>query len=1549
MPSKIDNFYHDIENEHPSDWDSSSRWPKIFASEYRRIYNDQVEGYSADDFDGDEDQYYDFLDDVSYTSARTIQAQYEAGKFNAELVKEGLIEEPKDTEIDIGIPPPRKKKTSTKASWKGKFRKPGPKTLQNPVTLGETLFRCIQYMESMGSLATMVGNEEESCINTILDAAVTDYRSFHDEKIRNVYRRSITVFPDSYEGNNPELLNEIQNPNYEIIEYNIPRGVVETLLRQGMSYPEIYDQYGRKMSFYEAVVRFFLYNDKVSPEQPHCSEQTGEGVVKFNCLSQILDLRDLNLAARAQNASVLRPYMTPTLEGALLRDNDILKDNRVLNIINGGAICRVRPSLLNGNGTWISSCLEAAMMNSENLLRLGASGGTEPIIIQNASDYDWNQPCRSPVAPSFPPNHEPCMATLIRGSDSNFSTSYAYLQNALSHEVGAGGSREAEVMSLFQKEYDFLSSEKRQKTTAFDFIFDTGMFLENLCSYSSAFGDILGDLKLCKYPGIDGYESCMNKVLMKISQGKYTVNAKGNDQTTESMIDGILNADCSFYDAPGRKVPSTCMDYLLLATASNNSGSYKSLDYVLHDLMKRTPLSDLTCTSTNGEQTESCMDGLMRASANHNVNFMIDQMGLLLDRPDCTDGYGNHITCIDKAVQLNEVSTYYLTRAKELEKLRHQVSSTDDRDRIEKKTREFPKKAFDMVGADAGEYTNPGLMNIVYNYDVGIEKCHSPSREFVDLKAEIDEEISDLEVWGTKIFGDNDNDVSKRLRYLKELKESITAEAAPRPMQVAPRLFKLYDATRDRQVYTPEIYIRTDGGRTIPYYASWRNIMKRSGVPYMAAQSNRSGGMTLNMFECKDEENRTISCMQKLLDTVKGEADYRSHFGIAGERDDETALHSVFSLPGIFSPGMCTADDGKKISCFEYAWPSYSRYVTPSTYIDILAGKDFRKNKATHVSVRNPKTGDPEELTLQDAVCRNVSLYDLAEHMYDTRTQHSVTNGRPRFDTQALELYAPCAGCDDIKDPLDKRMCLDRALFDAYIKPGNSSKTGDNALNTHDKQYWAWTNMFVDKPERLYNPFPYHTSDDVFGIAGVYDVEYAPREYSSSSASGNQTDMYNYSKAVETSLWPALQRAKGMKFPRFGEYKDVVVEDIDLLPRKIASDDYQIKLAFRGNEKEGRRVAWTQTIPVVDLFTKGGMLNRDDARMYVSKYRSVDDAVNLIMTRKNSTGKSDTGTSRIKLVISNRPSDFLRASLGQKWTSCMGFKAYKSCGLNHSLLTYMNLGSYIAYLASDEFSTGWLSRSYLVPAMETPNQKWGTKSKSNTFLVLKPYGLPDYSQILKDSVARVLHDNGYNQPNGFFEETHAGHNPNRYVYHEDGSSDTGRTYRINQGNRDRSSRYMSYMDGVKSEILAKCVSHAAEGTPIPFPIYEHGNFIPIYADMNKATEKWRDDKGHAYVMADLTTGDGCKTNLRRIFESYIPKVTGVADVWAHLSDAGLISKYDADNLKYAPEWTAYHEPPDETLYSIDKDRFDSITKRIRSVTKTRPLTLLKNAPSAGGE
>ena len=41
----------------------------------------------------------------------------------------------------------------------------------------------------------------------------------------------------------------------------------------------------------------------------------------------------------------------------------------------------------------------------------------------------------------------------------------------------------------------------------------------------------------------------MNKVLMKITEGAYSVRIAGNDRTTDAMVRGVLNSDCSFYDA----------------------------------------------------------------------------------------------------------------------------------------------------------------------------------------------------------------------------------------------------------------------------------------------------------------------------------------------------------------------------------------------------------------------------------------------------------------------------------------------------------------------------------------------------------------------------------------------------------------------------------------------------------------------------------------------------------------------------------------------------------------------------------------------------------------------------------------------------------------------------------------------------------------------------------------------------------------------------------------------------------------------------------------
>ena len=90
---------------------------------------------------------------------------------------------------------------------------------------------------------------------------------------------------------------------------------------------------------------------------------------------------------------------------------------------------------------------------------------------------------------------------------------------------------------------------------------------------------------------------------MKITEGAYSVRIAGNDRTTDAMVRGVLNSDCSFYDAPGRKVPSTCMDYLMFTAASNESGSYKSLDYVLRALMRKTRCPILHAHRQTGKES----------------------------------------------------------------------------------------------------------------------------------------------------------------------------------------------------------------------------------------------------------------------------------------------------------------------------------------------------------------------------------------------------------------------------------------------------------------------------------------------------------------------------------------------------------------------------------------------------------------------------------------------------------------------------------------------------------------------------------------------------------------------------------------------------------------------------------------------------------------------------------------------------------------------------------------------------------------------------------
>jgi hypothetical protein len=306
---------------------------------------------------------------------------------------------------------------------------------------------------------------------------------------------------------------------------------------------------------------------------------------------------------------------------------------------------------------------------------------------------------------------------------------------------------------------------------------------------------------------------------------------------------------------------------------------------------------------------------------------------------------------------------------------------------------------------------------------------------------------------------------------------------------------------------------------------------------------------------------------------------------------------------------------------------------------------------------------------------------------------------------------------------------MDTVCFDTYVD-------GDN----------EWTDYYIrDGVKEAMYPQIYHDSQDYFGLGGVYDITYKPSTYRITN-----TERFDYDTAVRDVLFPAIKRVRGTKLARFGDKKNVKIEEIWLLSPDADHEDYVIRVAFSemGTGEPGEELGWIEHYTTSSIFLRGGLLNRDDIRTRAIRYKDENDTVEKILTRGSGIS---TSTSNIKLVISNRPADIMRASTCQDWSSCMNLRDGQYNGV---LPFIMGTGGYIAYLASDEFSPNWYARSLMIPAMryKRGDKKGGDnydEDPNNTFRVNSVYGISMYKPLLRDALQILLRDHEYNEPGSF--------------------------------------------------------------------------------------------------------------------------------------------------------------------------------------------------------
>lgn len=442
--------------------------------------------------------------------------------------------------------------------------------------------------------------------------------------------------------------------------------------------------------------------------------------------------------------------------------------------------------------------------------------------------------------------------------------------------------------------------------------------------------------------------------------------------------------------------------------------------------------------------------------------------------------------------------------------------------------------------------------------------------------------------------------------------------------------------------------------------------------------------------QCHDEENRSMSCLQRYIDIFDKDVVFDLLTQYNG-RSIPTSYEPIYNgYSALISSNDLTKPvcrvDGEFVSCISYLIDKYqSRF----------GGVDsFFKNQT---NLRNFLTssyiGRLKPITL-----RNGEVIDIRAKMYehlpiDDFTESDMIFGAGNEYKYLKALESLHCQTDDAGQSLDgksRRKCYDELCIRM-----------SGAMSKSDKK---WVADIVNSGEGL------ELRDDPIGICGVYDVVY--------TASNDEVKKQIYHQK----LHHVFDRIRSLiaKNPRTTRRGMDAVVDLHLVTdSSYGSDDSDVVV-----------VTYRDTVMNNEIDNKRVMISRihkipEVKRLFEQIPSLVDDLHKVVTQKPSKTAQT------LKVVISNRPYDLLRASSCQPWSSCFNLR---SGGHNDTIRTYIEYGAYIAYIVDDEWAPTWYARLYLVPANED----------RTCLMIQKPYGLPEYQRILQDAVKVLLYDNGCN-------------------------------------------------------------------------------------------------------------------------------------------------------------------------------------------------------------
>jgi hypothetical protein len=1214
---------------------------------------------------------------------------------------------------------------------------------------------------------------------------------------------------------------------------------------------------GKEMYLSEAFLKFIINNPEAHPERPLCG--TGGSI---NCLTHLYKMES-NVGGSVSNMVADLPAM-----------------DSVIDIVNRGARCTLfdRSGLSSGASGTIGSCLE--MILDRVLIKYPsypdpAQHNTTTPFATVLGKYDWSVVGSGGVT---------AIQMLLDGGNSDNGRTYTtnFLNTIVSHYRDSPESANA-LMDVLLRDYDFKAldfpvvggkrnlTEKYDKkstsvrTNAVDYAFETGSSVAPVLGLLSNLGQ-LSSAPLCRshvgYLGGSELQPCISKFLIKLTTRESPITPGRTlnwySLTDIKVLDKYLSTIMNYSDFahsvtsndclpnPENK-EETCFDFMI-----NNAGN-KHLDVLTSAMLRSTPPTDYPCTIRSGTTplVTNCLDRIMSLDG----TFLKDEVvksGVLLDRQDCTDGVGSKITCIDKLSQQHEAWLYLESYAHKLEEM------TADAVKRGKSTSIIGEKRDRVIDVkkQLGVFNTPTSWDwVTGDYDTGKEKRHPLGKDYIALKPVLEEELALLDAQTTTPEIERNRN---RRDYIIELLKTISSDVPQREVPIIIRLSKLYDANKNSG------------------FMNTSNILEAIGL-YGVFDTGRGSLTSLNMPDCPGEtRGRFMSCMQKMVEVAN---DINKNRNIS--QATKSKLFNIYSMRDMLKPDLCD-NSGTKTSCLEYAMNTLglSGGSGGNAYVSLLARKDFRNIAQAKIILKNGT-----ETTLGKEVCDKVSFKELERYLAGIMPGDQSTNGNSMKGGYALELYSICK-CGDAKTPIELRQCADIACYEGF-EGGHPSD--------------QWYQGYFKNPELLLRPYRYNGSDDAFGIAGVYEVTYPPSQYIEVGTSKEATkrDVFNYRESVENELLPVLSRMVGQKMTKYENHVDVEIVDVIVIPPVEETDDFIVHTRFQGINKDGSVVQFTKETPVSEIFNRGGLLNRNDLRTHVVKFRKLETAVTKIMTR----AKSEKTEAAFKLVLSNRPADFIRASNCQNWWSCMNFD---STDTNPAQMGHMGLGGYMAYLASDELSLRWFARSNVDPAMDLPGKP------NNAFEIYTVYGLKPYKNLITDAIQMALYQAGYNHP----QKIEHGHSPVSYIYaHRYGGWGTQWRHDGYMGNdydNDYTgSRPEMVKKEIREEVTRKCIEKIASGENIVL------KKVGVYDSVIVSNENECANIGNSI---DTT-----------------PSQKGFTPSAAH--SAGLLGMDLVVNWKNFRDISDYHESTSAVVnWQITDDIYKAIQGKGMVVKKVSPLT-----------